>query len=297
MSRLRPTTIVLLVPALLCGLATLARGEEETQPVFKPAVEEAAELLREPVAEGQAILWHLFHSGFALRTASRFLIFDYWPGPGRVVTEGGLAAGFIDPAQLRGRNVMVFVSHEHHDHWYRDAIDWADDLKQIRFVVSEEVARADERYAGSRVTVVGPDESVEVAGVRVRTLRSTDSGVAFLVTIDGLTLYHSGDHAAWTWQYDADVEREFVTELLKPLEGEEIDIAMHVCDSRFAGSGWGGIIAFAETYRPKLLVPMHLKGKYDALSRIEPVFRSKVIVPFWSMDSRGEAVRFRPPRD
>jgi hypothetical protein len=37
---------------------------------------------------------------------------------------------------------------------------------------------------------------------------------------------------------------QLVTEHLKPLAGEKIYIAMHLCDVRLKGKGWGGMFAF-----------------------------------------------------
>jgi L-ascorbate metabolism protein UlaG (beta-lactamase superfamily) len=42
-----------------------------------------------------------------------------------------------------------------------------------------------------------PRETWSSDGLVVRATGSTDQGVGFLVTVDGLTLYHAGDHARW----------------------------------------------------------------------------------------------------
>ena len=94
--------------------------------------------LEAPLEEGQAMLWHLFHSGFAVRTANHLLIFDYWPANKTKEKKPGLAHGRIDPEELADQNVVVFISHEHHDHWYRKSLEWQRGVKNIHYVVSTE---------------------------------------------------------------------------------------------------------------------------------------------------------------
>jgi len=278
-------------------VSSAAASEQKT--VFVVATQPPSELLQSNVEEGDAILWHLYHSGFAIKTAQHLLIFDYWPGTGEFDEERGLAAGLISPAELQGQNVVVFFSHEHYDHWYRDAIEWKDQVDKIHYVVSPEVSHDDNRYAGSDgiVTTLPADRSTTVRGMEITTIQSTDSGVAFLVKIDGLSIYHSGDHAAWNWDHASDAETEFAIERLRALDGEVIDIAMHVCDPRLKKSGWGGTFAFADRYQPRLLVPMHMKGKYEQVVDAQHILEeSGVSVAFWPVQSRGECIVFQGMR-
>lgn len=249
--------------------------------------------LEAPLEEGQAVLWHLFHSGFAVRTANHLLIFDYWPANKTKEKKPGLADGRIDPEELADQNVIVFISHEHHDHWYRKSLEWQRRVKNIHYVVSTEVSRDDEDYGPPGVTTLAANTTIRIKGLAIRTLLSTDSGVAFLVDVDGLTIYHSGDHAAWNWDADARADTVFVEEQLAPLRGRKIDIAMHVCDPRLGASGWGGFFAFARRFQPGLMVPMHLKGKYGVTSRVESLFADLGLpVTLWPVKGPGDRIRY-----
>ena len=172
--------------ALLLAVSSLAGGESAS---------------RDALAPGHARLSHVYHSGFVVETRGHVLVFDYWPGG-----EDAPASGLVDPGELalRDVDVVVFVSHEHKDHWYPGVLEWRDQIERIHYVVSPEVSAAEPRLTAAEewVTVTPHEADVEVGTMKIRTLRSTDSGVAFLVEVDGLTLYHSGDHAAWNWSGD-----------------------------------------------------------------------------------------------
>ena len=268
----------------------------QASPPFMRTQESASELLQFAIGNGKAIVWHLYHSGFALRTAHHLLIFDYWPGNDIPPDKKGLAAGLIDPNEIKGEDVIVFISHEHEDHFYRNCIEWKDKVKTIHYVVPPEVSRTDNRFASQEDSIISiaPNNTANIKDVWVKTLLSTDSGVAFLVKTDGLTIYHSGDHACWNWNNDPNAESHFVTELLKPLDGEDIDIAMHVCDPRLKASGWGGIGAFTQKYKPRMVAPMHLWGKYKETQEIESFLKSiKSQSSFWAIQGRGDCVIYQ----
>lgn len=73
-------------------------------------------------------------------------------------------------------------------------------------------------------------------GFRIRTLHSTDAGVAFLIEVDGRRIFHAGDLNWWSWEGEsredeAEMERAYKDEI-KKLEGEHIDLACLPLDGR-----------------------------------------------------------------
>ncbi len=76
---------------------------------------------------------------------------------------------------------------------------------------------------------IGPNEERNLDGCKIRTLRSTDEGVAFLVEYDGRILYHAGDLNWWHWEeeskaYNTMMRRNYQHEINK-LHGVRIDVA------------------------------------------------------------------------
>lgn len=165
----------------------LERGatETKTEASFGPHP-----LLASEPAAGEGYVWYLGHCGFAVKTKHHFLIFDYWES-GAHPDEPRLANGHIDPKELDGQQVTVFVTHDHGDHLFAGIERWAQDFDDVQFVVGY---APPSRFAA---TAMLPHETREIRGMKVSTIQSNDAGVGFLVEVDGLRLYHAGDHAGW----------------------------------------------------------------------------------------------------
>jgi len=147
-------------------------------------------LLDKELGEEQAVLWYLGHCGWACKTKSSFLIFDYWEN-GPEPDQPCLANGHIDPEEIEEQDVYVFVTHEHGDHFDPTIFWWHRVLENVTYVLGWEPRKApDFVYTAPRTTN-------EIGGMTVTTIEANDAGVGFLVEVDGLRLYHAGDHAGW----------------------------------------------------------------------------------------------------
>ena len=85
------------------------------------------------IGPGDAVIWYLGHCGYAVETERHLLIFDYIELEERP-TERGLAHGFVDPAEIAGRDVVVFVTHSHVDHYDPLILEWRRSVARIRYV-------------------------------------------------------------------------------------------------------------------------------------------------------------------
>jgi L-ascorbate metabolism protein UlaG (beta-lactamase superfamily) len=230
-----------------------------------------------------AVVWHLSHSGFAVRTAARLLIFDYTPGKvSRSGAIGGLMAGEIDPKEIANQDVVVFVSHEHGDHFYPECFQWKETVDHIRFVVSSGVAKKDGRFSEQKelTTVMDPGQTKEIDGLVVKTVPSTDLGVGFLVRTDGLSIWHAGDTAAWGGKVSGFLDN------LSTIRGEPIDIAFQV--------GEAGFWDFADAMKPKLIVPMHFFGRYKMADQLQSErAKRRSTVPYWKLEKPGDWILFK----
>lgn len=160
----------------------------------------APDLLHEPLAEGDAVIWYLNHCGFAVKTANHLLIFDYW-NRGAAPDEPNMYNGHIDTGELAGQDVTVFVTHDHTDHYDTMIYDWADKVDNISYVYGfnpeESRVHADSGYHGPEYTYIPPRGEREIDGMKITTIAANDAGVGYVVEVDGVTLYHAGDHAGW----------------------------------------------------------------------------------------------------
>jgi len=145
-----------------------------------------------PLAEGQAVVWYLGHSGWAVLTRGHLLIFDYWK-TGALPDEPSLANGTISAAELKDVAatvpVTVFVSHSHGDHYVPAIWEWRKAVPNIAYVLGFE-PREKEAYS-----LFKPHEKAELNGLEIIPIESNDSGQGFFVKADGVSIFHSGDHA------------------------------------------------------------------------------------------------------
>ena len=147
-----------------------------------------ANLLDNKSNEGEATIWYLNHSGWAIKTKNHLLIFDYWHRDG-APDNPNINNGRINPEEIVSENVIVFSSHSHSDHYSPEMFEWNKDVKNINYVLGFETDLYDD------YTYMSPREEQTIDNVKITAIYSTDSGVGFLVEVDGLTIYHPGDHA------------------------------------------------------------------------------------------------------
>ena len=170
------------------GYELLADGADDSKLAEMLAKPDLAAMQPE---QSEAYIWYLGHSGWAIKTSNHLLIFDYYVHPGRAIPDGSsLASGYVNCDKLRNENVYVFCSHEHADHYSDSIFNWKQQLPNIKYVLGlhPRLPDADYIYAASRAVM-------DVDDIKVTTIPATDAGVAFLLEVDGLVIYHGGDHA------------------------------------------------------------------------------------------------------
>lgn len=242
-----PTLLVAAALAVTTSMVACARQSAGPGSAAAPAAQGTVSPGAQPTAE----LQYLQHSGWIVRTPTHVLVFDY---------VERLPSGIALPDSLKltadsfdKRRVMVFVSHGHEDHFDKVVQDWKRARPDIQYVVGAPGVE----LPGAKV--MKPRESWSADGVEVKTTASTDEGVGFLVTVDGLTLYHAGDHARWVDAVDADFMAEI--DWLKRA-APRIDIALFpiatgsACEPRAAIAD--GVRAAARVLAPRVLIPMHV---------------------------------------
>lgn len=199
---------------------------------------------------------YIGHSGFLAETEHAVLLFDYYKGE---LPE-------MDPE----KNIFVFVSHIHHDHFNPEIFQLQDRYPGITYMLSSDLS--DGEAAGENIRFLGPNEETEISGCRVRTLRSTDEGVAFLVSVDSKTIYHAGDLNWWHWEgetreYNTKMRRAYQSEINK-LQGTEIDAAFIPVDPRLGEQYCLGLDCFMKRTVTKAVFPMHFWGNYGIFERL-----------------------------
>ena len=206
---------------------------------------------------------YIQHSGFAVELGKKVLIFDYYRGE--------------LPAFGRDRDVYVFVSHRHYDHYQRSIFRWSEGLPRITYILSGDVKEAVPSYAPKGdILFVGPGESLRIGegegALFIETLESTDEGVAFVVKAEGRTIYHAGDLNWWHWEEGADrynqlMKEDYQREIGK-LEGLHIDAAFVPLDPRLGKEYYWGLDWFMRHTDTDIVFPMHMQGQYGLCDRL-----------------------------
>ncbi len=240
-----------------------------------------------------AKITHLFHSGYAVQTQNHFLIFDYYQP--LAPKDQGITEGMITSEYLKTRkNVLVFVSHSHGDHFDPAILNWAKDNPNITYILSSDVQT---NNANLHCFVVSAYENCKVGDVTLKTFGSTDLGISFFIQVDGVSIFHAGDLNWWHWsgesiQEQRTAESAFKAEMekLSP-EVTGVDIAFFPVDRRMEEFYSIGAEYFATQCKPKLLVPMHFGNDFAATTAFAEKAK-KLSIATVKITHRGQEIFF-----
>ncbi|MDO4266539.1 MAG: MBL fold metallo-hydrolase [Eubacteriales bacterium] len=232
-------------------------------------------------------LTFLQHSGFLLETESWYLIFDLCRSEEALRKNEPICVQnqAQHPAEHTGmlpmltgeKPIAVFVSHSHYDHFDEAIFGLSDQYgkERVHYVLSSDIDDIDdiaERLSG-KLCFMGPGEARKLnpGELGIRTLRSNDAGVAYLVETDGKLIYHAGDLQYWDWPGEPEEDNlhyrdtyiEEIGKLSRLLKGREVFLSMLVLDGRQEQSAYLGIDWFLCHIRTKYAVPMHSFGHYE----------------------------------
>ena len=200
---------------------------------------------------------YLDHSGFFVELEDSCLLFDYYRGE--------------LPGPNPDKKLLVFVSHAHYDHYNRKIFDMFGGRSDVRFVISSDIYPAGLPDREDIISV-GPGEELPVLDASVRTLRSNDEGVAFLVHSEGKTIYHAGDLNWWHWKgepeaFNVMMRRSYQSQINK-LQNEKIDVAFVPVDPRLGEQYFWVLDCFMKRVWSRWVFPMHFWGNYEIFDRL-----------------------------
>jgi len=215
---------------------------------------------------GAAVVY-LFNSGFTVKLGMRMLIFDYYNFK-PFQSHRGMDSGIVTTEELRGFDVTVFASHAHMDHFIPAVLKWGREVPELRYVLSYDISAG----GTPNVTKAFPNAVYDAGGIRVRTLKSTDEGVAFIAEADGLKIYHAGDLNWWHWEGEPEQENEAMAQAYKgeidKLKGETFDIAFVPVDPRLEKEYLWGLDYFMKNCSARVIFPMHFRNAYSIFDRL-----------------------------
>lgn len=195
---------------------------------------------------------YIGHSGFAVEYQDVAFIFDYYKGK--------------LPELKKARKVYVFASHNHFDHFTEEIFSWVSDYPEITYILSDDI-EAD--GPSDHVKKIGSDQMMDVDDIHIKTLRSTDEGVAFFLSVNGKKIFHAGDLNWWHWEEEGPLYNQFMKKnflrAIEKIKGEHIDAAFFPVDPRLNDAYYWGIDWFMRETDTEVVFPMHMQNEQKRL--------------------------------
>ena len=219
---------------------------------------------------------YLKHSGFMVESRNYIYLFDY-------------IGGNIDKAIKSDKKIYVMVSHIHDDHFSKIIFDIATKHDNVTYILSYDVVKKIKKNAIlSKMTEqlniirVQAHEKYKIDDIVVETFKSTDEGVAFIVSEKDGTIYHAGDLNWWHWDgepksWNRNMEVNFKREI-DSMRGRKIDIAFVPLDPRQEEAYYMGMDYFIKNVGANEIYPMHFWGEPRIIDRYKSEYGGENIV-------------------
>lgn len=208
---------------------------------------------------------YLYHSGFLVELKSCVLLFDYY--------KGNL------PKWDSNKKIYVFVSHKHKDHFDFSIFELAKQYKDVHYFLGSDVKLSEAYLTRNHIspaiknilTNVGKNKKIFFDKIEIKTLKSTDAGVAFIVSVDGRFIYHAGDLNWWHWEgepfpFNENMEKNYKKEI-DTIKGMHFDAAFIPLDPRLESAYGLGMDYFLENVTADYIFPMHMWDEYGYIER------------------------------
>lgn len=219
---------------------------------------------------------YIHHSGYAVQNEKSIYVFDYY--------KKDMPDYLIAAVEKGDKDVYFFVSHGHADHFNPEIFGYA--AENVYYIVSHDIKEKIEYrkilddYEGVQIEYISPYDNMNIQGkngslLLVETLKSTDRGVAFIVTSEGKSVYHAGDLNNWIFDgMDkaklGDMKARYTREIDK-IEGRLIEVAFLPVDYRLGDYIADGPAYFLEKVYVNHIFPMHMWKEYDYIE----IFKNK----------------------
>lgn len=202
---------------------------------------------------------YLYHSGYFVELEDCCLLFDYYKGK--------------LPDFDHHKPLYIFVSHAHEDHYQKKIFAFMKTYPHVTCILSDDI------QTNENVCHMHASQILKLDTLRIETFPSSDEGVAYLVEVNGINIYHAGDLNWWHWQDEnTDVENEEAKALfyhgIEKLKHRHIDIAFLVLDPRQDEAFYYGMDAYLCEMDIDYVFPMHMWKKYKIVEKMKRLTQS-----------------------
>ena len=197
---------------------------------------------------------YIHHSSFSVELDNCILLFDYFKGE--------------LPKFDKSKKLYVFSSHSHHDHFSKSIFKLEKKHPNVTYILSDDI-KVPKKY---NIKFIGANERLLVDDLEIKTLESSDLGVAFIVKVENKTIYHAGDLNWWHWEGEnSPKENEYAENKFKNainmIKEKNIDVAFLPLDCRQGDEYYLGFDYFMKNTNTQIAFPMHFFGDHS-LSKV-----------------------------
>jgi len=179
------------------------------------------------------------------------------------------------------------------DHFDPQIFDLSDQVPDCTFVYGFDPNKINP-YSGPKYRQLGLNETEIINGLEISTLLANFGGVGFLVSVDGITVFHPGDHA----ERAADHSGQYCGEIdFLAAKRNEIDIAFFPVQGDYLADPSivrDGIYYAIKKMNPKTVFPMHADGQErvyrDFVTQSQSLFPC---VDFVAVENRGDSFLYK----
>lgn len=212
---------------------------------------------------------YIEHSCFSVELQKVILIFDYFKGE--------------LPKFDENKTIYVFSSHNHHDHFDISIFQILKGYPNVKYIFSKDIKRkfgrkffdahGVEDSVYDKIEFINVNQTLEILDLKIETLKSTDEGVAFIVTAEEKTIYHAGDLNLWWWpnrdESDNEKAKENYKEEIEKIKNRHFDAAFVVLDPRQGESFYLGFDYFMKNTSTDKVYPMHCWSDTSIIEKLK----------------------------
>ncbi len=137
---------------------------------------------------GQAIFWNLNHRGWAIKTKSKLLVFDY-EEMGNKPGKQSILNGWLTPEELKEQSVISLYTCWHgYENEGSPMHNMDGKIKNIQYILNN-----DDAYKGKdSYKKMTPNETLTIDNFEITTFRSDGMTLGYLINGDGLKILYTG---------------------------------------------------------------------------------------------------------
>ena len=208
---------------------------------------------------------YIHHSSFSVEINKCILLFDYY--------KGNL------PKFDENKKLYVFSSHSHYDHFDKAIFDLEKTHPNVTYILSNDIHVPKK----DNIKFMGANERLLVDDLEIKTLESSDLGVAFIVKVEDKTIYHAGDLNDWYWDGEPKADNQRLTSAyraeIRKIKGMHFDAAFVPLDPRQGNHYADGILYFLKNVDCNVIFPMHYWNDANVIKRFiteYPQYKSRI---------------------